>query len=188
MDLDHRKLGLGAVLLSTEWYVIFAASVCGISAGLYWAAEGAIVLAYPEHRKRGRYLAIWLAFKNSGQIVGGSINLGMNIHRSTGGKISYATLLAFVILQVLAVPTAFLISNPEQVQREDGTKVKVNEQTSTREQYRKLWTAITSREMGPLIPIFFSKGTNLCLVGWPNFAHCTFIKVVGSTGAMPPHT
>lgn len=35
--------------------------------------QGAIVLAYPEHKKRGRYLAIWLAFKNSGQIVGGYV-------------------------------------------------------------------------------------------------------------------
>ncbi|KAG6910232.1 hypothetical protein DXG01_012367 [Tephrocybe rancida] len=119
------------------------------------SVQGAIVLAYPEHSKRGRYLAIWLAFKNSGQIVGGSINLGVNVHRSTGGKISYTTLLAFVILQVLAVPTAFLISNPEQVQREDGTKVKVDERTTTREQFRKLWSSILSKEMGLLIPIFF---------------------------------
>ncbi|KAF5373346.1 hypothetical protein D9615_007462 [Tricholomella constricta] len=140
----------------TEWYVIFASSVCGISAGLYWAAEGAIVLAYPEHKKRGRYLAIWLAFKNSGQIVGGAINLGVNINRSTGGKISYATLLAFVILQVLAFPASFLISNPEQVQREDGSKVKVDARTSTREQFSILWRTIRSKEMGLLLPLFFS--------------------------------
>ncbi|KAG6865707.1 hypothetical protein C0991_012523 [Blastosporella zonata] len=148
---------------------------------------GAIVLAYPEHRKRGRYLAIWLAFKNSGQIVGGAINLGVNIHRSTGGKISYATLLAFVVLQVLAVPAAFLISNPEQVQREDGTKVKVNVQTSTREQFRKLWAAIISKELGLLIPIFFSEPTP-CHILMDLNQHFTFIKAVGSIGDMRRHT
>jgi MFS family permease len=52
----------------TEWFVIFGAAICGVSAGLYWAAEGAIILSYPEHAKRGRYLALWLAFKNSGQV------------------------------------------------------------------------------------------------------------------------
>ncbi|GLB41725.1 putative ion channel regulatory protein UNC-93 [Lyophyllum shimeji] len=140
----------------TQWYVIFASAVCGISAGLYWAAEGAIVLAYPEHRKRGRYLAIWQAFKSSGQIVGGAINLGVNIHRSTGGKISYATLLAFVVLQVLAFPASFLISNPEQVQREDGTRVKVEQRTSTLEQVRILWKTLRSRQMGFLLPLSFS--------------------------------
>ena len=51
-----------------RWFVIFGAAICGISAGLYWAAEGAIILSYPEHAKRGRYLALWLAFKNSGQV------------------------------------------------------------------------------------------------------------------------
>ncbi|KIJ33532.1 hypothetical protein M422DRAFT_233675 [Sphaerobolus stellatus SS14] len=140
----------------TEWFVILGAVICGISAGLYWAAEGAIVLAYPEHRKRGRYLAIWLAFKNSGQIVGGAINLGVNIHRKTGGKISYATLLAFVVLQVPALPTAFLLSNPEHVQREDGTKVTVEKKTSTKEQAKILGRTILSRKLGLLIPLFFS--------------------------------
>ena len=46
----------------------------------------AIVLSYPEPHKRGRYLAVWLFFKNSGTILAGAINLGTNIHRSTGGK------------------------------------------------------------------------------------------------------
>jgi MFS family permease len=52
----------------TEWFVLLGAVICGLSAGLYWAAEGAIVLSYPEHAKRGRYLALWLGFKNSGQV------------------------------------------------------------------------------------------------------------------------
>lgn len=55
-------------MFSARWFVIFGAAICGVSAGLYWAAEGAIILSYPEHAKRGRYLALWLAFKNSGQV------------------------------------------------------------------------------------------------------------------------
>ncbi|KAG5639098.1 hypothetical protein H0H81_007042 [Sphagnurus paluster] len=141
----------------TKWFVIFAAVICGISAGLYWAAEGAIVLSYPEHKKRGRYLAVWLAFKNSGQIVGGAITLGLNIHKSTGGKVSYATLLAFVVLQVLAFPVAFAISNPHKVQREDGTKVKIDQVTSNAEQIKILGRAVTSKKIGFLLPLFFRK-------------------------------
>ncbi|KAG6910231.1 hypothetical protein DXG01_012366 [Tephrocybe rancida] len=140
----------------TEWFVIFAAVLDGISAGMYWAAEGAIVLSYPEHAKRGRYLAIWSAFKNSGQIVGGAITLGLNAHNSVGGKVSYATLLAFAILQVLPLPFAIAISDPEKVQREDGTKVKVDTATSTTEQLRILARAVTSKKLGFLLPIFFN--------------------------------
>lgn len=35
--------------------------------------EEELIRLYSEHKKRGRYLAIWLAFKNSGQVVGGSV-------------------------------------------------------------------------------------------------------------------
>lgn len=140
----------------TEWFVMLGAAICGISAGLYWAAEGSIVLSYPEHAKRGRYLALWLAFKNSGQLIGGAINLGLNADRSTGGKVSWVTLLVFVVLQACALPLSFLLSPPEKTQRTDGTKIVVESKTSTREQFRLLWRTITTRQIGLLLPVFFA--------------------------------
>lgn len=47
------------------------AAICGITAGVFWAAEGAIMISYPEEGQRGRYLAYWLAFRNVS-------NLGVN--------------------------------------------------------------------------------------------------------------
>lgn len=94
---------------------------------------------------------------SSNNIMYSAINLGVNVHRSTGGKISYSTLLAFVALQVLTFPTAFLISNPEKVQREDGSTVKVDARTSTHDQIKILGKTIISKKIGPLLPIFFSK-------------------------------
>ncbi|GAA5881917.1 hypothetical protein JCM3774_001295 [Rhodotorula dairenensis] len=140
----------------TEWFVILGAVICGISAGLYWAAEGAIVLSYPEQHKRGRYLAVWLFFKNSGTILAGAINLGTNIHRSKGGKVNYKTLLAFIALQVLALPFAFLISKPEKVQRDDRSPVPMPAKTTVKEQLKALWQACSTQKVGVLLPIFFS--------------------------------
>ncbi|KAG0657078.1 hypothetical protein C6P46_006667 [Rhodotorula mucilaginosa] len=140
----------------TEWFVILGAVICGISAGLYWAAEGAIVLSYPEPHKRGRYLAVWLFFKNSGTILAGAINLGTNIHRSTGGKVNYKTLLAFIALQVLALPFAFLISKPERVQRDDRTPVPLPPKTTVKEQLKALWKACSTQKVGVLLPVFFA--------------------------------
>jgi hypothetical protein len=45
------------------WPVLFGAACCGISAGIFWSTKGSIVLGFPEARKRGVYLAIWLGFK-----------------------------------------------------------------------------------------------------------------------------
>ena len=139
-----------------RWFVIFGAAICGISAGLYWAAEGAIILSYPEHAKRGRYLALWLAFKNSGQLIGGAINLGLNAKRATAGKVSYVTLLVFVALQAVSVPFAFLLSTPEKTKRSDGTNIVVESRTPLREQIGKLWKTVTTRQIGLLLPIFFA--------------------------------
>ncbi|RSL43056.1 hypothetical protein CEP54_015236 [Fusarium duplospermum] len=140
----------------TEWFVIFGAAICGVSAGLYWAAEGAIILSYPEHAKRGRYLALWLGFKNSGQLIGGAINLGLNANRSEGGKVSYVTILVFVCLQVLSFPVAFLLAPPDKTQRPDGTHIIVEAKTPAKEQLRMLWKTITTPKIGLLLPIFFS--------------------------------
>lgn len=114
------------------------------------------MLAYPEHRKRGRYLAIWLTSKNSGQIIGGAINQGLNTKQSRGGKVSYATLLAFVVMQVLPLPAAFLVSHPDDVQREDGTKVKVDSKTTVQEPFRLMWKIVSTQRMGMSLPIFSS--------------------------------
>ncbi|GJN94059.1 hypothetical protein Rhopal_007123-T1 [Rhodotorula paludigena] len=140
----------------TEWFVIFGAVICGASAGLYWASEGAILLAYPEPHKRARYLSMWLFFKNSGQIIAGAINLGTNIHRSTGGKVNYKTLLSFLALQVVAFPAAFLISPPGKVVRKDRSPIHVADQTGTVEQFRLLWKTCRTQKIGVLLPIFFS--------------------------------
>ncbi|KAK7968981.1 MFS general substrate transporter [Apiospora saccharicola] len=140
----------------TEWFVMLGASICGVSAGLYWAAEGAIVLSYPEHAKRGRYLALWLGFKNSGQLLGGAINLGLNANTATSGKVSWVTLLVFVILQACSLPLAFLLSPPEKTRRSDGSRIVVEARTTAREQLRQLWRTATSKQVGLLLPVFFS--------------------------------
>lgn len=66
----------------TEWFIYLGSATCGLSAGLFWAAEGAIMLGCkcylkpgkkrwrltsdtdPEPHKRGRYLAYWLTYRN----------------------------------------------------------------------------------------------------------------------------
>lgn len=36
------------------------------------------MVSYPEPWKRGRYLSMWLAYRNSGSILGGAINLAFS--------------------------------------------------------------------------------------------------------------
>ena len=124
----------------TQWFIYLGSAACGITAGFFWAAEGAIMLSYPSPENRGKYLAYWLAYRNGGSILGGAINLAFNYSGRSLGKLDWRTYIVFVVLRTLAVfpvqliqltsiteclgpAVALLLSNPTKVQRRDGSKV-----------------------------------------------------------------
>ncbi|TDZ14097.1 putative membrane protein [Colletotrichum orbiculare MAFF 240422] len=108
-----------------EWLVIVGAACCGVSAGIFWASEAAIAIAYPEPYNRGRMVAYWLTWTRVGQILGGAINLGLNSDRSGAGKVSYKVYLIFIALQACGPFVALLLNNPSKVQRRDGKPVEL---------------------------------------------------------------
>ncbi|PWY70836.1 hypothetical protein BO94DRAFT_569478 [Aspergillus sclerotioniger CBS 115572] len=114
----HNRFG-------TDWLVLFGAALCGLSAGVFWMAESAIALSYPEPGNQGRFLGLWLSFRVGGQILGGAINLGLNVGRNTAGSVSYSVFAVFIALQALGPVGGLLLTSPERVQRSDGQKVKL---------------------------------------------------------------
>lgn len=113
----------------TEWFVLSGAVTCGLSASCLWASEAAIVLGYPEHRKRGRYTALWLAIRNVGQLV-------------------------LIALQCCGLPLALALSPPEKVVRDDGTQVVILKQTSWRAEAKAIWKLVRTKRILLLIPVF----------------------------------
>lgn len=107
----------------TQWFMYFGAALCGLTAGIFWMIEAAIALSYPEPHRKGRLLSFWMVFRVMGQIVGGSINLGVNRHKNSKGGISTNVYIVFIVLQCLGPPIAFLLTPPEKVERTDGKKV-----------------------------------------------------------------
>ena len=108
-----------------EWLVILGAALCGISAGVFWMAEAAVAIAYPEPWNRGKALGYWLTYRLAGQILGGAINLGLNADRNEAGSVSYTVYIIFIALQCLGPAVALLLSQPDQVERKDGKKVSL---------------------------------------------------------------
>ncbi|KAI5859408.1 MFS general substrate transporter [Durotheca rogersii] len=109
-----------------QWLVIVGAALCGISAGIFWAAEAAIAIAYPEPRNRSRMVAYWLTYTRVGQILGGAVNLGLNVDRNEAGKVSHTVYLIFIALQASGTLIALLINRPSQVQRANGVPVQLS--------------------------------------------------------------
>ncbi|ORY14518.1 hypothetical protein BCR34DRAFT_646046 [Clohesyomyces aquaticus] len=110
----------------TEWLTLFGAALCGISAGVFWMAEAAIAIAYPEPWNKGKALGYWLTFRLSGQILGGAINLGLNADRDQAGKVSYTVFLVFIVLQASGPIVGLFLNRPSKVQRKDGKKVELS--------------------------------------------------------------
>lgn len=109
----------------TEWLELFGSALCGVSAGVFWMAETAIAIAYPEPWNKGKALGYWLTYRLSGQIIGGAVNLGLNVHVDTAGKVSYVVYIIFIAIQALGPFVAFLLNKPSKVQRKDGRKVSL---------------------------------------------------------------
>lgn len=144
------------------WLVLVGAAACGISAGLFWASEGAVALGYPEPGKRGKYMNIWLWFRTGGPLLGGAIVLALNhsAEAKKKGKVEAQTYLVFIALQCLAAPVALLLSPPEKVLRRDGSKVIVRAEKSLKAEFKALWAASIRRDILLLLPVFWASYFN----------------------------
>ncbi|KAF2233276.1 DUF895 domain membrane protein [Viridothelium virens] len=140
------------------WFVYFGAVACGISAGFFWSVEGAIATGYPEAHKRGCYLATWLTFRDLGMLVGGAISLALNHKTGQKGQVGYSTYQAFIAIQCLGFFLALLLSTPEQVQRDDGTRIDAPRGLHWRVQAKEVWQLARSRSILLLVPLFWYFG------------------------------
>ncbi|KAH6657595.1 major facilitator superfamily domain-containing protein [Truncatella angustata] len=137
-------------------FVIFAGSFLGLCAGLLWCGQGAIMMAYPPERSKGRYISwFWIIF-NLGAVIGALIPLGQNIN-NTGGDATDGTFVGFIVLMVIGAILALFLCNADKVQREDGSHVILMKSPSWRSEFIGLFETITTDPMIVLLfPMFFA--------------------------------
>ena len=129
------------------WFVLLGAAFCGLGAGIFWMAEAAIALSYPEPYNQGKFLGVWLMFRVGGQVLGGAVNLGLNAHRNEAGSVSYQVYQVFIALQAAAPFAGLLLTPPSKVERTDGVTVQCDIPRSQR----------TFKEMAETGKLFVSK-------------------------------
>ncbi|KAJ5233311.1 uncharacterized protein N7469_005077 [Penicillium citrinum] len=140
---------------TTTWLMFFGATLCGISAGFFWAAEAAIIIGYPSPKDRAFYLAIWQTAKAAGPIVGGAISLGLNAKNSSKGTVSVGTYIVFIVIMCLGLPIALLLSPAEKVQRKDRSLVMVHKQATWGAEFKAALSLFKTRRVLLLLPAFF---------------------------------
>ncbi|KAK8017849.1 MFS general substrate transporter [Apiospora rasikravindrae] len=128
-----------------QWYLILGGFVTGIGTGCWYVAESGAIMSLAPTGARGKYLALWIVSRNLGQLVGGAINLSKNHEKGANGGITPDTYVAFIIIQCLALPFAFLLSPLEKVVRSDGTRILVSEKLRTRDEFKLIKFTMSSR-------------------------------------------
>jgi hypothetical protein len=99
-------------------------------------------------------VGIWLGIRGCGSLIGGSINLALNSKNAKTGKVGYTTYLVLIAIQCCGLPFALLLSPPDKVIRDDGTKVPNLKHTTWLKEGKAIWRLIRTRRILLLIPIF----------------------------------
>ncbi|KAF2009264.1 MFS general substrate transporter [Aaosphaeria arxii CBS 175.79] len=128
-----------------QWYLILGGFFTGIGSGAWYVAESGSIMSLAPSGSRGKYLAFWIVARNLGQLVGGAINLSKNHKKGAVGGVSPDTYVAFLIIECMALPFAFLISPLDRVVRSDGTRILMSEKLSTKQEFKRIRFTMTSK-------------------------------------------
>ncbi|GAA5815303.1 hypothetical protein MFLAVUS_008809 [Mucor flavus] len=136
-------------------FVIAAGAILGCLAALFWSAQGAIMMSYPEEKNKGKFVAIFWALFNFGGILGSVIALGLNLENQAGG-VSTGTYTAFVVVMLVGIGASLILASPSNVVRPDGTCVAITKASDWKTEFKGVMHVWKEWRMIYLIPAFLA--------------------------------
>jgi MFS family permease len=138
-------------------FMIFAGFLLGCCAGVLWAAQGAIMMAYPPEENKGRYISIFWMIFNMGGVIGSLVPLGQNIHTASNSAVSDGTYVGFIVLTALGAILACFLVDAKSVVRSDGSRVILMKNPTWKTELIGMWETLKSEPYIILLfPMFFS--------------------------------
>ncbi|KAH0473265.1 MAG: hypothetical protein KVP17_000482 [Porospora cf. gigantea B] len=138
------------------WVGAIGGSVLGIGAGLFWTAQGAIMMAYSTPDQKGAFIRnFWIIF-NLGGVFGGILSMALNWNTLGGGAnpSSYFTFIALMIIG--SISSIFLLVDPNKVTKKDGSPVVFEKATGAKEEIVAAVKAITDPFVIKMMLFFFA--------------------------------
>jgi hypothetical protein len=136
-------------------FVIISGAILGCLAAIFWSAQGAIMMSYPEEKDKGKFVAIFWSLFNFGGILGSLIALVLNLKNTTGG-VSTGTYIAFVAIMLVGVVFSLVLANPSNVVRSDGTCITIKKASHWRDELAGVFGVWKEWKMLALIPAFLA--------------------------------
>lgn len=135
------------------WFPLLSGAVLGALSGILWTCVFSIAYAYASEGQKGRFLAIQWALRSLGASVGAAIALACNVHQTTPVGVSAPVYVAFIVVQMASLLlSAFLIVNPRDVVRDDGTPVAKLQPSTFRAEIAKLRSCFANSNVLLLTP------------------------------------
>eukprot|EP00440_Ansanella_granifera_P050904 gb/GFBE01055172.1/.p1 GENE.gb/GFBE01055172.1/~~gb/GFBE01055172.1/.p1 ORF type:complete len:454 (+),score=72.54 gb/GFBE01055172.1/:1-1362(+) len=117
--------------------------ILGVGAGLFWSAQGSLMMAYATPQSRGRLIAVFWIIFNLGGVVGGLLQFALN-YQTEGGSASPVSYFLFVgVMTAGALMAPCLLAAPSSVVREDGSPVMFEQAESPGQEIRAALDAIS---------------------------------------------
>lgn len=105
-------------------FLLFAGLQLGLCTGLFWVAQGMVMLSYPTEASKGKYIAwTWMIY-NMGAVIGSVIALVQNMH-SDDNSIGDVTFYVIISLSLLGTLISLFLCEAKSVKRTDGSPVSL---------------------------------------------------------------
>jgi MFS family permease len=148
-------LYIGSYLSTSGVFTITAGAILGIGAGFLWAAQGAMMISYPDENKKGKFIGVFWSIFNLGGALGSLIPLVIewNSKKST---VSTATYSAFMTIMGFGAVLSLALLPPGRVFREGGEAVSIHKYSNVREETVQIFKLFGDWKMLALAPMFIA--------------------------------
>ncbi|KAL2826168.1 major facilitator superfamily domain-containing protein [Aspergillus pseudoustus] len=137
-------------------FLIFAGAMLGVSAALFWTAQGTVMISYPAEEEKGRTISLFWMIFNIGAVIGGLIPLLQNLH-SSKNSVNDGTYIGFIAMTTLGLILGAFLCNPLFVKRKDGSRIIMMKNPTWKSEITGLFhTLRTDWYLVFLFPMFFA--------------------------------
>ncbi|TQS34079.1 hypothetical protein Golomagni_05551 [Golovinomyces magnicellulatus] len=136
-----------------SWFPLFAGAILGALSGVLWTCVGMVAYAYADENQKGLFLYLQWALRSLGASVGAAIAFGVNYNQTKPVGVSSSVYIIFIVLQTASLLlSGFLIVDPKDVVRDDGTHLAEFQPPSFSTEIKRLRNCFTDRSLLLLTP------------------------------------
>ncbi|KAK5028879.1 hypothetical protein LTS07_006259 [Exophiala sideris] len=168
------------------WFPLFGGAMIGLSVGVLLTCAGMIAFSYSTERTRGLYICLQWMIRAIGATVAASIAFGMNAGETKAVGVSSSVYIAFICIECCSLLLiAFLLVEPKNVVRDDGTHIAKFKPTTVVQELKKLGLCFIDKKLLLLVPATLGCEMSLSLVSTVNvYRKKRGIMGVAITGAI----